>query len=116
MMQAEKVGELIKNFCQEKLKLSKNDYKRVFGVEYGTMHKYFDGERLPGFIILQRLHNAGFDILTLFEKSKIQNKPSKVNNKFGSSGLSVSKFKNKNKDFFKADSQKTTVKTVFHNN
>lgn len=68
-----KIGKIIKEFVENKVP-DRKDYKELLGMGYESMYKYFNDERKPGYEVLVRLVNLGFDITKIFPTSKEKTK------------------------------------------
>lgn len=63
-----KIGKILQEFVEEKIP-DRKDYKRLLGMGYESMYKYFKDERKPGYEVLVRLVELGFDINSIFPRS-----------------------------------------------
>lgn len=59
------IGIILKEFVEKKIP-NKKDYKKYLGMGYEGMYKYFKDERKPGYELLKKLVELGFDINTIF--------------------------------------------------
>lgn len=70
------VGSEIKKFVESVIP-DRKEYKDKLGMGYSSMYKYFTNEREPGYKVLKRLVDLGFDVNKIFPKTnKFEHKKS----------------------------------------